>query len=488
MGGAAGAGLTSKIAGSLNDISKGVASATGSDLIGNLPANIAAGLGGAVVGGTAGSAMASNVHLYNQSVDDERALTGDPGKKSPSLFSLAMQGIANGLNAIIVVGGGVPPAASPGLVLVNGSGQVLAAGTTSSASTITGSDNGDGTLSKSPNPEMRDNANTSGTYVDPLFNEVKQADGRLAADHILPQNWIKQQEGFDLLTPAQQSELLNDQMNTQGLPGSFNSSKGAKMPGDWTTYKGQPLDPAYIEASAAQAAALKNDITNRINAMPGNYIMTEMKSHFQGKHGHPDIVVSMPSGPDFGAAPILSFFEDAVRQGRVFRAGETVQMGWMMLTLKETESGDLDVWEPRFGAIPIVWERGASKTYRQLIVQKSVAEQLRLEPSFPSLRQSGVISPDFMASRNFQMFRESSAGPSSGWLFTTEENQSTDGRLASLFEIASKRPEVIPFLALPASSSVVLKDRKVKISYGKLEVTSDSNELLRRLPASDLID
>jgi hypothetical protein len=44
-------------------------------------------------------------------------LTGDPGKKSPTLFSLAMQSIANGLNAIIGVGGGVPPAASPGVVL-----------------------------------------------------------------------------------------------------------------------------------------------------------------------------------------------------------------------------------------------------------------------------------------------------------------------------------------------------------------------------------
>ncbi|MFM0393753.1 hemagglutinin repeat-containing protein [Paraburkholderia phytofirmans] len=117
IGGAAGAGLASKMAGSLNDISKGVASATGSDLIGNLAANIAAGVGGAVVGGTAGSAMASNVHLYNQSIDDERQLTGEPGKKSPTLFSLAMQGIANGLNAIVGVGGGGPPAASPGVVL-----------------------------------------------------------------------------------------------------------------------------------------------------------------------------------------------------------------------------------------------------------------------------------------------------------------------------------------------------------------------------------
>ena len=32
---------------------------------------------------------------------------------------------------------------------------------------------------------------------------------------------------------------------------------------------GQPLDPNYIQASAAQAAALKNYITGRINAMLG---------------------------------------------------------------------------------------------------------------------------------------------------------------------------------------------------------------------------
>lgn len=215
--------------------------------------------------------------------------------------------------------------------------------------------------------------------------------------------------------------------------------------------------------------------------------MTEMKSYFQGKHGHPDIVVSMPSGPDFGAAPILSYFEDAVWQGTVFRTGETVQMGWMMLMLKETESGALDVWEPRFGAVPIVWERGASKTYRQLIIQKSVAELVSVEPSFPSLTQSAVISPKFMASKDFQMSREAPQGTDSGWVFATDPSESDGGRLASLFEIASKRPEIIPFLALPASSSVVLKDGEVRVNSGKKEVGSDSNELLRRLPASDLI-
>ncbi|MEM5342432.1 immunity protein Imm33 domain-containing protein [Paraburkholderia azotifigens] len=215
--------------------------------------------------------------------------------------------------------------------------------------------------------------------------------------------------------------------------------------------------------------------------------MKDVKTNIQGIAAHPNIVVSLLSGPSLGAHTILSYFEDEVRKGKVFRAGETVQMGWLMLMLKATDAGELEVWEPRFGAIPIVWERGASRTYRQLIVQKSVAEQLGVEPSFPSLVQSAVVSPNFETSRDLLMSREPSTGTDSGWLFAADSNESEGGRLVSLFEIASKRPEVIPFLALPPSASVVLKDGRVTIKHGDEEVSSDSSELLRRLPASDLI-
>jgi hypothetical protein len=215
--------------------------------------------------------------------------------------------------------------------------------------------------------------------------------------------------------------------------------------------------------------------------------MNGAKTNFQGLLAHPNIVVSLPSGPAFGAQPILSYFEDAVKQGTVFKAGETVQMGWMLLMLKSTETGDLDIWEPRFGETPIVWERGASKTYRQLIVQKSVAELLGVEPSFPSLVQSAVVSPMFKTSRELLMSRVPSTGTDSGWLIAADSNESAGGRLVSLFEIASERPEVIPFLALPPSASVVLKDGHITIRHGSEQVSSDTSELLSRLPASDLI-
>lgn len=155
---------------------------------------------------------------------------------------------------------------SPSNAIFSSGGNSDNGSSSGSASSSSGGSSGSVT---SPNSAMRANANASGTYVDPLTGQVLPADGTLAADHIVPQNWIKQQPGFDQLTPAQQSAILNDPANTQGLPTTFNSSKGAQMPGDWTTYKGQPLDPRYIQNSAAQAATLKGYITNQINSMLG---------------------------------------------------------------------------------------------------------------------------------------------------------------------------------------------------------------------------
>ncbi|WP_175154020.1 hemagglutinin repeat-containing protein, partial [Paraburkholderia ultramafica] len=74
IGGAAGAGLSSLMAGQLDQISKGVESATGSELLGNISANIVAGVGGALVGGTAGAATGSAVQLYNQGNDKKKSL------------------------------------------------------------------------------------------------------------------------------------------------------------------------------------------------------------------------------------------------------------------------------------------------------------------------------------------------------------------------------------------------------------------------------
>ena len=120
-----------------------------------------------------------------------------------------------------------------------------------------------------PNSAMRANANARGTYVDPVKGQTVKATERLAGDHIVPKSWIKQQPGFNNLSSQQQSWLLNHPLNTQGLTKSLNSSKGAKMPGDWETYKGQPLLPSYIQSDAQRAQFLQNFIQQQIKNFGG---------------------------------------------------------------------------------------------------------------------------------------------------------------------------------------------------------------------------
>jgi hypothetical protein len=122
---------------------------------------------------------------------------------------------------------------------------------------------------QSPSAAMRANANDDGTYLDPITDEWLPANETLGADHIIPQSWIKRQPGFEQLTREQQGDVLNDPTNTQGLPGKLNSSKGSKMPGDWNTFKGQPLDPSHVADQAKQAEELRNYITARIDSMLG---------------------------------------------------------------------------------------------------------------------------------------------------------------------------------------------------------------------------
>ncbi|WP_342611156.1 hemagglutinin repeat-containing protein [Burkholderia ambifaria] len=128
--GAAGAGLAALLADQTAQAANAVAGATDSTLAGKVSGNLLIGALGGLVGGAAGAATASNVNLYNQwnhtdtDTLEEASGQGTVRKKTTAL-DLVLQGIANGLNAVIGAGGGKPPAASPGVVLVDSSaGQV----------------------------------------------------------------------------------------------------------------------------------------------------------------------------------------------------------------------------------------------------------------------------------------------------------------------------------------------------------------------------
>ncbi|WP_232439838.1 hemagglutinin repeat-containing protein [Burkholderia ubonensis] len=156
--GAAGAGLAALLADQTAQAAKEVAGATDSMLAGKVSGNVLVGALGWLVGGSAGAATASNVNLYNQwnhtdtDTLEEASGQGTPRKKTTAL-DLVLQGIANGLNAISGFGGGRPPTASPGVVLVNSSVAQMAG----SSLSVSGNMSENALLNKGENSQYVDN-------------------------------------------------------------------------------------------------------------------------------------------------------------------------------------------------------------------------------------------------------------------------------------------------------------------------------------------
>ena len=207
---------------------------------------------------------------------------------------------------------------------------------------------------------------------------------------------------------------------------------------------------------------------------------TDFRRSFPEAPDQPDIVVAMRIAS--GARFLLDFFAEAVARGTRFRAGETVQVGWMTLLLKETADGALDVHEPRLGSMPVAWARGAHETYRHLMLQDELCRQLGVEPDYPSLRQSGIVSPQALTQGvAVAASRDAPGGSDSGWVFRDAGYDGADGRLLSLFEIASALPAIVVLLALPAGAAARIEGRHLAIACGGKSLSTADNEFLRRL-------
>ena len=153
----------------------------------------------------------------------------------------------------------------------------------------------------------------------------------------------------------------------------------------------------------------------------------------------------------------------------------------MIAMLRETSGGDLEIWEPDFDALPIRWIRGVNNLFRHLLLQKSVCEAMDVTPDFSSLRQSGIVSPDFLASSEGVMSRDPANNTQSGWFFYPQDYEGSEGRHVSLYEIALACEWSIPFLALPFGSKVSYSKCRVVVNFGTKSASSDDCELLRNL-------
>ncbi len=207
--------------------------------------------------------------------------------------------------------------------------------------------------------------------------------------------------------------------------------------------------------------------------------MKEFRLHLRDKYGHPDVVVWMNENMRSGADWILGFFESAVLGGGKFQHDETVQIGWMIVTLRGNSKGDLEVWEPDGVAIPVRWVRGANATFRDLTIQKEICALFSVEPNYPSMRQFGVASREgFEASTEFTMRREREEGNDTGWRFMGPAESTPTSTFHSLYEISAWHRDVVPFLALPTGSIVERDKRGVLLTLGSRSISDEESALL----------
>jgi hypothetical protein len=212
--------------------------------------------------------------------------------------------------------------------------------------------------------------------------------------------------------------------------------------------------------------------------------MIEFRTTSCHKFGQHEIIMGVEKSADLDPKWLVEYFESSTAQGRRFQPNETVQIGWMLVLLKETESGDLDLWEPQFDSIPISWIKGVNNTLRHLVLQRSVADLFKVNPVYPSIRDAGWASKAFMASAHsaaFAMHRDVPQGNDSGWRISNVSKDHNDGGLRSLFELSFYNMDIVPFLALPPGASVTRDNREIVVTLSGNSITSGRSHFLSEL-------
>ena len=108
--------------------------------------------------------------------------------------------------------------------------------------------------------------------------------------------------------------------------------------------------------------------------------MTEYRTTSLGQFGHPELVVDISSEYTSFLQWFFSYFENKIKNGGVFRSGQTVQIGWMVVKLFSRPDEAIEVCEPSFDQIPIKWCSGVNRTLRDLMVQSKVCRKLNVKP------------------------------------------------------------------------------------------------------------
>lgn len=210
--------------------------------------------------------------------------------------------------------------------------------------------------------------------------------------------------------------------------------------------------------------------------------MLAERIEFSPQYAHPDVIIKYSNIHPMLLEWFPNYFRHAVEAGQRFVAGETIQIGWMLLQFRSDPDGNLILWEPDFQSFPIEWIVGVNTTVRHLSLQNAVCEALEAEPMYPCILDPAVVSSRFgNDGEPFLMERDALGGYDSEWLFRSRIDVPEGSLLESLYAIALRNYDIVPFLALPHGSKVSFSEGVIDVELGPLKISSRTNELLAQV-------
>lgn len=182
------------------------------------------------------------------------------------------------------------------------------------------------------------------------------------------------------------------------------------------------------------------------------------------EYDHPEIRISYDEhlGLQHEAEEFLAGLEREVSKGVVFKAGESIQIGWMMCDFFPLGDGTLELREPDFKSFPIQVVDSMTLTLKHLIRQRESLASIGLcwsqSDIHNSIYDSALVCDRLFSSEDFMMVRNTPKGNDSGWfigcLQTHDHNNAKNLRRESLYEIGRKFPPAIDLIMLPPGTTL----------------------------------
>jgi hypothetical protein len=178
----------------------------------------------------------------------------------------------------------------------------------------------------------------------------------------------------------------------------------------------------------------------------------------------------------------VSAIHAMLEAGGYFQADQTFRYGWstMRLVPTDADSSRLAFEELDGTGVPDQWTRGVSRTLIATRLQRDVCDSFSLPAElvdFPSFAHDSIVCDELDPEGALRLHRLAPlADHDSGWFFACQHpgHDHDDARTLahdSLYVHACRFQAVLPFLALPIGSSVLLaEDGVVQEAYGPGDV------------------